>query len=225
MQLTVDGQMREFIPIQAFRQKYSLPSDFGVSTFYHKNFEGKGSIQGAGAALNELRQATLQAIPEDKPPQNGWLTFSLELQLHFHRKLVEINPKVGLHQSEIEYAVAGFGDVCQAYIQAAMSARMRGKRMREFDEVYQQWLDSVVFTAKEPFPYTRQGQEWQVRLIQYVYGLTGMIVQTEDETYYVFDNRLACPAEAFMTALLSEVCAKIRKQLIPPEMGTIGQGA
>lgn len=221
MQLTIDGQKREFIPIQAFRQKYRLPADFGVTTFYQKNFEGKGSIQGAGMALHELRQAMIDAIPEGNPPQNGWLTFSLELQLQFHRKLVEINPQVGLQQSEVEYAVAGFGDVCQAYIQAAMSARMRGQGMRKFAEIYQQWLDSVVFTAKEPFSYSHHGQQWQIRLVQYVYGLTGMIVQTEDETYYVFDNRLACPAEAFMTALLSDVCAKIRKQLIPPEMGTI----
>jgi hypothetical protein len=222
MQLTIDGQMREFIPIQEFRTQHKLSSDFGVATFYHKNFEGKGSIQGAGAALHELRQATLDAIPEGKPPSNGWLTFSLELQLQFHRKLVEINPKVGLQQSEVEYAVAGFGDVCQAYIQAAMSARMRGRGMREFREIYQQWLDSVLFIAKEPFPYTHEDQAWQIRLIQYVYGLTGMIVQTEDEIYYVFDNRLACPAEAFMSALLSDVCAKIRTQLIPPEMGTMG---
>jgi hypothetical protein len=204
----IDGQARDFVPVRDFRREHSLPDDFGITRFYEKDYTGRGSIQGAGEALNALRHDILNRIPQGQPPQ-GWLTFSLELQLYFHRKLREINPHIGLRQSEIEYAVAGFGDVSQAFIQAAMSARMTGKPLPTFEQIYERWLNSAVLTSKQFIPYQHQNQEWRIYLVKYIYGLAGMIVETAQERFYVYDPALACPAEGFMSALLNDVTERI----------------
>jgi hypothetical protein len=214
MQLWIDGEVREFVPVQQFREEQGLSHHFGITLFYQKDFTGKGNVQGAGAVLNELRKEIIASIPNGSPTQ-GWLTFSLELQLLFHRKLREINPQVGLQQSEIEYAVAGFGEVTQMYIQSMLRARMTGKEAPTFDHLYERWQYQSALTSNYYLPYHHNAETWRVYLVKYIYGLVGFKVETERDTYYVQDTALACPAEGFMTAMLRDVTEKIDQAMRP----------
>jgi hypothetical protein len=48
-----------------------------------------------------------------------------------------------------------------------------------------------------------------VRIIQCAYGRIGLVVDTEEQTYYIRDSALACPAEGFMAGLLEAVITKL----------------
>lgn len=199
MRLTVDGVARDFEPIRTFRLKHNLPPDFGIARFEPKDYSGLGRIDGAGAELNHARAAVLNAISVNLTLR-GWLSFIPELTEHFRRTLESINDKVGLRDVEIEYAAAGFADVCQAVVYA----RVRGGNVA-FEAIYGTWLDQTARVSQTVHLYNG----WQIRLVTHAYGRAGIIVQAGDETYYVSDSALGCPAEGYMAALLAEVCARI----------------
>jgi hypothetical protein len=208
MQLVIEGEARDFIPIKDFRARFHLPPDFGVARFEPKDYTGLGRIDRAGAELNAVRQAVLAAIPARMPLQ-GWMEFLPSLTNLFREKLYEINPQVGLKDVEIDFAVAGFGDVCQALLYAMLRARAAGRPFPAFQQVYSEWLNSSVKVYGEVYEYAHEGQVWRVRLVAQAYGRAGLIVDTGDATHYVYDPSLACPAEGYMATLLSDTAARI----------------
>jgi hypothetical protein len=202
MHLTVDGAPRPFIPIKAFREAHDLPPEFGVALFEPKDFTGLGRIDRAGAELNSVRAAVLAAIPAALPLQ-AWLNFAPELTRLFTNKLYEINLRVNLHDVEIDFAAAGFADVCQTVIYAML--RARGAPPLPFEAIYGEWLDQTTRVSQTIHPYN----DWQVQIVTHAYGRAGLIVRTETETFYVQDAALGCPAEGYMAALLADVAARI----------------
>lgn len=202
MRLTVDGAPRHFIPIKTFREAHNLPPEFGAALFEPKDYSSLGRIDRAGAELNHVRAAVLAAIPPGLTLQ-AWLGFAPELTRLFTDKLYEINPKVKLHDVEIEFAAAGFADVCQAVIYAML--RARGAPPPPFEAIYGEWLDQSVRVSQTIHIYA----SWQVQIVTHAYGRAGLIVRAGAETYYVQDAALGCPAEGYMAALLAEVAARI----------------
>ncbi|MBI1259189.1 MAG: hypothetical protein GC204_17095 [Chloroflexi bacterium] len=201
MRLTIDGAAHTFIPIKSFRDAHKLPPEFGVALFEPKDYSGLGRIDQAGAELNGVRTAVLAAIPASLWPQQ-WLTFIPELTRLFTDQLYAINNKVKLHDVEIEFAAAGFADVCQAVVYALL--RTRGD-MPPFEAIYGDWLDQTVRVSQTVHRYG----DWQVQIVTHAYGRAGLIVQTDAETVYVQDAALGCPAEGYMAALLADVAARI----------------
>jgi hypothetical protein len=211
MELSIAGASRTLIPVHEFRSKQKLPVEFGVELFASKDYTSLGSIERAGDALQHLKTTLLDAIPYERPPQ-GWLAFTLSLQLRFHQLLWQINPCIGLRASEIQYASSGFGDVCQAYVSALMAAQLDGRPLPDFETQYHQWIDQSVMISAVAYSYAHPVTDdcWQIRLVQTLYGITGMIVETERETYFVQDAVLGCPTSGYMGSLLSAVAGKIK---------------
>ena len=59
MQLLIEGELRQFVPIKNFRQQFDLPDAFGISMFEPKDYTGLGQIDSAGPELNVVRRAVL----------------------------------------------------------------------------------------------------------------------------------------------------------------------
>lgn len=211
--LPISFEDQPWISIQEFRAAHMLPPDFGLRLFAPKDFTNLGSIDRAGDALHQVREHVLNYIPSDIPPR-GVVTFGLELQLHFHRLLREINPVVGLHPSEIEYASAGFGDVIQAYLHTLLKAYLTDQPMPDFNAIYHDWLTRSTLVSSVSFPYEHQGEMWRVRLVKNNYGLVGMIVHTDTHRYYVSDLIYSCPAAGFMTRLLQDCAQRLEAIII-----------
>ena len=207
-QFALEGQIRNFISVKDFRAAQGLPPEFGVAYFEPKDYAGLGRIDRAGAELNAVRQAVLAAIP-GQMPFRGWMGFLPQLVGLFQRSLYEINAQVGLKDVEIDFAVAGFGDVCQALLYAMLRARTGNTPMPDFWQVYGEWLNSSIKVYGERYDYTHNGATWSVTLVAHAYGRAGLIVETDEATHYVYDPALACPAEGYMAALLSEVAERI----------------
>ncbi|MBZ0299887.1 MAG: hypothetical protein K8J31_09110 [Anaerolineae bacterium] len=208
MQLLIEGEVRQFIPLRDFCEQFDLPEAFRVSLFEPKDFEGLGRIEDAGSELNIVRRAVLDAIPSAMPLQD-WLAYLPNLAQLFDNKLHEVNPEIGLKSVEIEYAISGFQNVCQSLIYAMIRARADGQPAPEFQQVYDDWLNSSVRISSTVHAYLHRGENWAVQVVHTAYGRVGLIIWTEKETYYVHDAGLGCPAEGFMYTLLSEVTSRI----------------
>jgi len=206
--LTIDGLSYTFTPVKDFRAAHNLPPEFGVSYFAPKDYSGLGRIDRAGAELNSVREAVLSALPE-KIPAVQWLSVLPDLTQLFQNKLYEINPQVGLKDVEIEYAVSGFSDVCQAYAYALVRAHAAHQPTPDFRVVYTDWLSGTARIFAEEYPYLHQGQQWNIRIVAHSYGRIGLLIQAGETTHAVYDPALACPAEGFMTVLLGEVAARM----------------
>lgn len=204
----IDGTPRKFVPIRFFREKYGLLDDFGVSLFAPKSFTGLGSIERAGKGLQAVRAKVLSVVPSQMPA-NGWGALTLTLQIIFRDALYAINSQVGLKRSEIEYAVAGFGDVCQLYVNAQLSAQMTGATPPSFQAVYMNWLDNSIQVSRDIRLYPYQESIWRIQLVKNPYGRVGLIVNTATGIEYVYDAELRCPAAGFMVSLLSEVITRL----------------
>ncbi len=199
MRLTIDGSPRAFTPIKAFRAAHNLPPDFGVALFEPKDYAGLGRIDHAGAELNSLRAAVIAALPSRTTPAQ-WISFIPQLTRRFTDQLYAINTQVKLRDVEIEFAAAGFADVCQALGYALFQPTMP-----PFEAIYGRWLDETTRISQTVHHYG----DWRVQIVTHAYGRAGLIVYAGDETYYVQDAALGCPAEGFMAALLAEVAAHI----------------
>jgi len=202
MRLTIDGVPRTLTPIKSFRETYHLPAEFGVSLFEPKDYSGLGRIDQAGAELNSVRAAVLAAIPPDLTLQQ-WLSFIPELTRFFTDQLYAINAKVKLHDVEVEFAAAGFADVCQAVVYARL--RARDGLPPPFEAIYGDWLDQTVRVSQTIHPYGG----WRIQIVTHAYGRAGLIVQMGSDIAYVQDATLGCPAEGYMASLLAEVAARI----------------
>jgi hypothetical protein len=206
MELVIN--LQSFMPIKTFRAQHGLPASFGVGMFEPKDYTGLGRIDRAGAELNLVRQAVLDALPAQMPLA-GWLDFLPALADLLEKELNKINPQVGLKQVEIDYAVAGFRDMCQLLLYGMIRAQSAGEAPPDFRRVYYDWLSSTIRISSAVHHYIHQGAIWAVQIIHHAYGRTGLVIWTDDETYYVQDNALGCPAEGFMAALLQDVGAHI----------------
>lgn len=213
--LIIHGVAHAFIPIWAARSTLDLPDEFGVALFEPKDYTGLGSIDGAGEALRELREAVLAAAHDeaDSPPLIG-----CEALTHiFEQELRHINPAIGLREPEIGFAVSGFGDVLRAWMYARIQAAALKTDPPLFTAVYGRWLNDSVRVSTTVHRYTYKRQSWNVQIVTHAYGRFGLIMEEDagrdtDDTdaervVCIYDPGLACPAEGFMMRLLGDVCA------------------
>jgi hypothetical protein len=214
MHLLIDGVERDFIPIKDLRARFDLPPTFGVAHFQPKDYTGLGSIDRAGAELNAVRASVLAAIPDEIKPSQ-LLTFVTELQSFFLNELYAVNPRVHLKDVEIEFAAAGFSDMTNAFAYALLRSTLANQPAPAFESVYRDWLNQTVRVASSVYEYPHGDQVWGVQVIAHAYGRIGLMIQASDELFFTYDPSLACPAEGFMTNLLSEVCARIVSILKP----------
>jgi hypothetical protein len=218
MHLTIDGSPRQLIPIKDFRAVHNLPPEFGVAYFEPKDYDGLGRIDRAGSELNTVRAAMLDALPAMIPARH-WLTFLPDYAHLFESQLYAINAQVGLKDVEIEFAVAGLSDVCQALAYALLRTDSPSLRSGEgagewgsrdfFHPIYTQWLDNSLKVFTQTYSYAHAAENWQIQIFAHAYGRAGLVVRRPDVTDYVYDPALGCPAEGFMTALLGEIAARM----------------
>lgn len=208
VKLLIENELHEFIPIQQFRDTFEMSHEFGVSLFAPKDFTGLGRIDTAGGELKTVRAAMLDAIPSALPVSE-WLDYLPHLTRLFQNKLDEINPAVGLKTVEIDYAVSGFTDVCQAVIYTIIRSRSQKTEIPSFYSIHSEWLNSTVQVLPTVHHHIHRGEIWAVQVVVHAYGRAGLIVWTDTQTYYLHDNALGCPAEGFMAALLTETALKI----------------
>jgi len=208
MKLQIDDATHEFTPLKDFREQHQLPEDFQLAMFEPKDYTGLGSIEQSGTEMNDVRQAMLDSIPQRIKPDE-LMDFFYKLQAIFRNLLYGINESVGLQEVEVEFAVAGFGDVTQNLHYAIMRGIVAKGEMPPFMQLYGEWLTSTVRVSFNTYDYTHNGQAWKIRTVNHVYGRVGMIIDTGDTVHYVADTALACPAEGFMAQLLSDVAAKV----------------
>jgi hypothetical protein len=208
VELIIEGTPRPFTDIKAFRAHHQLPDTFGVVLFEPKDYSGLARIDRAGVELNRVRDALLDAIPKHLSLAEFWEKSHL-LSRIFHTQLKAINEQVGLRDVEIEYAVSGFDDMCQTLLYALLQAKATRTEPPSFATIYGGWLNNSVRVSTTVHPYTHHGTNWQVHIVNHAYGRIGLIIDTDTQTYYVRDVRLACPAEGFMYTLLHDVTSKI----------------
>ncbi len=141
-----------------------------------------------------VREAVLSALPECMTaPQ--WLLFLPDLTRLFQDKLYDINPRVGLKEVEIEYAVGGFSDVCHAFAYALVRARAAQNSLPDFRTVYTDWLSGTGKVFIEKYTYDHHGQIWNIQLVAHAYGRMGLIINISEMLHRVYDPILVCPAE------------------------------
>lgn len=208
MKLLIDNTEQSLIPIKMFRETHNLSDTFGVTQFEPKDFNGLGSLEKAGTEMNRLRNNILDLIPEtiDIP---RLMTFIDHLQLQFQSDLFAINSAVSLKDVEVEFAVAGFGDVLRSMMYKMIPAKANQQPMPSFDDIYQTWLNDSVRISSQVHAYQHNDKMWHIQVINHVYGRAGLRVQMGDETVYIADGVYLCPAEGFMYTLLKDGTQKI----------------
>lgn len=204
MDLSIRGQQQRFQSVKNFRASYNLPDDFGIETFQPKDYSDLGSIDHAHSDLAAVHKTILAAVPAQRPSE-GWLAWSITLQLLFQKQLREINPHIGLKNSEITYAVAGFGDICQVMIHEISKASMMGRDLPLFTQMYSRWLNSTVEVSDRHHTYPYQDEVWNIYIIRHRFGRIGLMIEMAAGTQYVYDGHLICPAEGFMYSLMRDI--------------------
>ena len=207
MHIEFDGQRYDLIPLQQFRTAQGLPAEFGVAGFEPKDYAGLARMDAAGGPLNGLRAALAAQVPASLR-LSDLMPLTDDLLAGFEQALGEINDAIGLHESELGFAVAGFGDVLNSYIYAMIRARQQ-QLPADFNSVYTAWLQGSTRLSAQQHPYTHQGQTWQVQILNNVYGRVGLCIHTEDGRVFVADHAYACPADGFMYQLLADLAQRI----------------
>ena len=214
MELTVDHQLRKLTPLSTFQKEHHLPADFGVAHFEPKAWEGLGSMVGSGPALAQIKQTLLQSIPTTIRASQLMMHVDA-LAHHFRVALEAANEQIGLRPVEVDFAVAGLEDILRDVTYHLIQWRYRppattsGSAPIDFEAIYQNWLDNGTRVAVKPKIYQRGDQTFQVYVIYNPYGRVGLKIEIGDQTYYVADPALACPAAAFMATLAEEVSLAI----------------
>ncbi len=208
MKLRIDETDQNLIPIKEFREAYTLPDTFGIVQFEPKEFEGLGSIDKAGVDMNQLRSNILDLIPA-KIDVVRLMTFIDHLQLQFQTDLFNINESIALQDVEVEFAVAGFGDVLRSLMYKIIPAKANQQDMPPFDEIYYTWLNDSVRISSQIHPYQHTDTTWHIQIINHVYGRAGLKITIDDAIVYVADGVYLCPAEGFMYTLLKDLAYKI----------------
>lgn len=209
MRFTIEGIGRDFTSIKDFRQARGLPNAFGVSLFELKDYAGLGSIEAAGADLQTVRAAVLHAVRLPRLPIE-WMVALPALSDVFRDQLYNINDGVRLKAIEIDFAVAGFSDVLHAAIYEQIRAHASRQVPIPFESIYRQWLTSTLKISQTAHLYhTPAGAAWEIHIVTHAYGRFGLIAHQGISTDYLYDPALACPAQGYMLALLTDVGAAI----------------
>jgi hypothetical protein len=214
MRLSINGQSLAFTDIREYRAQFDLPDDFCVAWFEPKDYAGLGSVEKAGAALNRVRSAALFAIPL-AIKLNDLMTVVSQLSAVFQDNLYAVNDQARLRDVEVDFAVAGFADVCRDWAFALIKSDVDKSAPPIFAEIYGSWLGSTVRISTRQHEYAHLGAILRVQIVNHAYGRVGLSVTMGDHTHYVWDSSLACPAEGYMLALLDEVCERLRAALSP----------
>lgn len=209
IQLPVNGNLEVFVDAKSYRDEHNLSADFGVNTFEDKNYVGLGSISQAGDVLRAMKDRFLDGMPTHSNPQQ-WLLMQDQEQSRFYALLMEMNSQVGLRESEIDFAVAGFVNVYSQWVYALIHAAATRNTPKPFSEIYRGWLNESVRVASQTHAYQHGGETWHVRIVSHVYGRIGLQIQRGDIIEFVYDHSLACPAERFMEGLMTDVAAHIQ---------------
>jgi hypothetical protein len=212
MRLTVAGQLRDFIPIKTFREVHHLPQTFGVALFELKDFSGLAAVDKGGAEMNELRQGMLQTLPQSFSLVDA-LTVADTLQAVFRNGLYGINEVIGLQVVEVEYAVAGFGDVLQNWMYALIRSHTAKSGPPQFQQIYGEWLNGSTRLSQQVHDYDHKGDIWHINIINNAYGRVGLRVKRGETFDYVQDGIYACPAEGYMASLLDDITRELSKRL------------
>lgn len=202
--LMLRGQPQTLLPIQSFRSQHRLAGSFGVSLFEPKDYAGLAALNQAGGDLQSLKSAVLNAAAVPSGLQrHALLMHGDHLREVFEAELRRINPRIGLREPEIDFAVAGFGSMCSAWLYELIRA---GGQTPDFASVYTQWFNDSVRVSSLEHLYLHSGNQWRIHIINAIYGRLGLEITLEDEqVVYVSDSLYACPAEGFMASLLHEV--------------------
>lgn len=206
----IAGRAVAFVPLMQFRQQYDLPPDFGVNTFEPKDYAGLGTLDHAGAALNDVQAAVLERIPATLTTDTLMPCFDM-LEQVFRQALYGINAQVQLRDDDIEFAVAGFSDVNRAALYALVRAGGKADAAPPFATIYHTWLWDSIRLSQTQHAYNHNGAAWRVKVVNNAYGRMGLCIQLADDNdpVYVLDTRLACPAEGFMKRLLENVYQRV----------------
>jgi hypothetical protein len=209
LELTIEGNRYELIPIKDFRAMHRLPPTFNINLFESKDYTGLAQIDSAGAAINQIRTTVMAALPKRLLPME-WLSFLPQLTHIFEAQLRRINDQVGLRDVEIEFAVAGFNDALQAYAYSFIYACAAHTPFPDFQAVYTEWLNGTVRLYAKQHAFMLDDETCTVQVIAHAYGRIGLLIRAS-QVYAVYDPMLVCPAEGFMTKLLIEVAAHMRR--------------
>jgi hypothetical protein len=223
MELMIEGARRTLIPIESFRQEWNLPPDFALVTFSPKDWEDLATMAGSREALAGVRERMVKAVPT-KLMVPSLLTIVDILKEEFYHELSSANDKIGLRPSELDFAVAGFYDILQQVVHYLIRANYVSKGDSEqiragydFAALYQEWLDGSTRLVMTEYEYPHEGATLTMRVIFYAYGRVGLEVRVGEQTYYVLDNALACPAANYMRGLTEavgqEICNAMLRQL------------
>ncbi len=208
MDIIINHQRHTLIPIRQFRTDYHLPDNFGVAYFEPKDFTGMASIDGAGDALDSLRQAMLGLVLPPTTPIPSFET--IEKIVHqFDTTLRAVNQHIGLREVEIGYATSGFGDVLNAWLYDRVRAHQTKSASTPFEQLYADWVANSGRRSEKMYLYPHQHVEWRIRLLNNAYGRVGLQVDMPDKTVYVHDTAYLCPAEGFVYRLLRDVVNKL----------------
>lgn len=213
MKLIIENIECNFIPIKSFRQQNMLSDDFGISQFEPKDYQGLGNLDESGTQLNELRNHILNYIPEVISLPD-LIEFIESIQTQFQAELFRVNDTIHLKDVEVEFAVAGFGDVLRSATYKFIPSKTSGNPMPSFDEIYMDWINESVRISTYVHQVNHFGEFWKIQVINHVYGRIGLRVQTHDATVYVADSQYQCPVEGFMYNLLKDVTEKIWSALL-----------
>jgi hypothetical protein len=208
MRLLIDGALRSLTPLRQFMAERGLPPDFSMRRFSPKSFEGMGSVEGAGAALAEMREAVVAAVPPGLPV-TAWLSAIPDWVRVFAEQFDTHNPAFGLRPVEIDFAVSSFSDVLQAWAYACVRAHLTGAALPPFAKEYDTWLAHSARVAPERQPFEHDGGLWQVQVIFCAFGRVGLRIERPDGVDYVADSQYACPAEAYTRGLLEAVAQRL----------------
>ncbi len=203
MKLQIDGQWVDLTPLAEFRIRYQLPERFGLPLFEPKDYTGLARLDQSGDALQRLQRATLAAVPA-LLQQHQLFPVLARIQHAFATALHDVNTSVGLRPPEIDFAVSGFGDLCQnlGYELMRLHALRRPSSDDLAETVYRHWLNSSCRLSTEQHPYQHDHHRWIVQVLNTVYGRVGLKVVTEQgDIHYIQDMRYACPADSFMFRL------------------------
>jgi hypothetical protein len=214
VKLSIGGQSFAFTDIRAFRAQFDLPDDFGVAWFEPKDYIGLGSVDKAGAALNQVRAAALIAIPL-AIKLTELITVVSQLSVIFQDNLYAVNDQALLRDVEVDFAVSGFADVCRDWAFALIKSNADQSSPPVFAEIYGSWLGSTVRISTRQHEDAHLGAILRVQIVNHAYGRVGLSVIVGDHTHYLLDSSLACPAEGYMLALLGEVCERLRAAISP----------
>jgi len=222
MQLLINGKQQTFIPMQTFRKQWNLPQTFAVDFFEPKNWEGLGSMKGADTALTTMKQAILADIPETITPLNLLSVVDL-LAKTFQHQLEIANKAIGLRYHDIGFAAAGFEDVLRntAYYLLRLNHTYQGdlEQLRQnfdFRSIYKPWLDASARLSTTVHSYQHGDNQFQIRVVNHIYGRVGLEVQIDTTCYYVVDKTLACPGEGYMGELLRDIAQILSERLSVP---------